>query len=123
MNTTSQSIPLDTIMVTTDEISNIFGDKLNLIYLFELNGHFKRLPSSSPKNHFVGLPQRCARRNKKATKNQYGESHTPHPHYPQINVKKLWDETKIDKHFHSYFPDSYITAGQVPDRTYFFTVI
>lgn len=44
------------------------------------------------------------------------------PRLAEIDTKKLWNEIRGDKTFSSYFPDSYCKNGNVPDRTYFFTV-
>ena len=44
------------------------------------------------------------------------------PRYAEIDTKKMWDEIRGDNKFSRYFPDSYCLNGNVPNRTYFFTV-
>lgn len=44
------------------------------------------------------------------------------PHYPEINVKKLWEELKSLTSLNIYFPDICVSGSAVPDRTYFLTV-
>lgn len=39
------------------------------------------------------------------------------PKYCEIDVRKLWNEIKVDLNFQTYFPSSMLENRTIPDRT------
>lgn len=50
---------------TEEEVADVFKNKNNISYLFELNGLIKRIFSSAQKNVLNFIFQRCSQKRKK----------------------------------------------------------
>lgn len=105
-------------MTTVKELTNKLRDKGTIIAALNDCGYY--VP---PESMITGdyLREVLAGRKKLASLASVRiQDHVPH--YPQINLKELWNSLKVINEMKAFFPDAYINSERIPDRTYLLTI-